>query len=397
MTQQCSQRRPCQAKIDDELSDNRDPYDLYGDHDAFPPQSRGHPRLHSLNLPPPRCHKSERRRPLPDQSRYPKDPYNDPRQFESYQRRHEPGRRRRSGGPDRRRKNLSAPPIDLHVGSRRHKSKSPQPGRAPSLDSETRTGRKPQPNHRSRKADAYEHPRMVEDYNENPRMAGLSSRVPHSRDPYNRGPYGCKSSRNYPDYPGDPHEKKPKLRDLHGDPPPHHRSAAQDSSPEPRQRGRATYYSDLEDENYGDGRRQRARSQERDHGRDRGGRSPSRGRPPTTQRLRADKSRRSSMPASTEAKMNWWQNPYVQSGCRTAFAAGVQAAIKSQDDPTPWLGAKGAKVATAALSAALVDGWIGQKHRGTARQNIMQKGVDFASAQVAAGGISHRSKSRHRR
>ncbi|KAH7184489.1 hypothetical protein DER44DRAFT_816947 [Fusarium oxysporum] len=368
----CSQRRPCQAKIDDELSDNRDPYDLYGDHDAFPPQSRGHPRLHSLNLPPPRCHKSERRRPLPDQSRYPKDPYNDPRQFESYQRRHEPGRRGRSGGPDRRRKNLSAPPIDLHVGSRRHKSKSPRPGRAPSLDSETRTGRKPQPDHRSRKADAYERPRMVEDYNENPRMAGLSSRVPHSRDPYNRGPYGCKSSRNYPDYPGDPHEKKPKLRDLHGDPPPHHRSAAQDSSPEPRQRGRATYYSDLEDENYGDGRRQRARSQERDHGRDRGGRSPS-------------------------PKMNWWQNPYVQSGCRTAFAAGVQAAIKSQDDPAPWLGAKGAKVATAALSAALVDGWIGQKHRGTARQNIMQKGVDFASAQVAAGGISHRSKSRHRR
>jgi hypothetical protein len=95
--------------------------------------------------------------------------------------------------------------------------------------------------------------------------------------------------------------------------------------------------------------------------------------------------------------MNWWQNPYIQSGCRTAFTAGVQAAIKSQDDPAPWLGAKGAKVATAALGAALVDGWIGQKHRESARQNIMHKGVDFASAQVAAGGISHRSKSRHRR
>jgi len=95
--------------------------------------------------------------------------------------------------------------------------------------------------------------------------------------------------------------------------------------------------------------------------------------------------------------MNWWQNPYIQSGCRTAFTAGVQAAIKSQDDPAPWLGAKGAKVATAALGAALVDGWRGQKHRESARQNIIHKGVDFPSAQVAAGGISHRSKSHHRR
>lgn len=104
------------------------------------------------------------------------------------------------------------------------------------------------------------------------------------------------------------------------------------------------------------------------------------------------------MPASTKAKMNWWQNPYVQAGCRTAFTAGAQAAMKSRGDPDPWLGPKGAKVATAALGAALVDGWMGQKHAGSARQNLMRQGIDLASSQVAANGIPHpHSKPRHRR
>ncbi|KAI7767506.1 hypothetical protein LZL87_013751 [Fusarium oxysporum] len=382
MAQQCSQRRPCQAKFDDELSDNRDPYDPYGDHDAFPPQSRGHPRLHSLNLPPPRCHKSERRRPLPHQSRYPKDPYNDPRQFESYQRRNEPDRRGRSGGPDRRRKSLSAPPIDLHVGSRRRKSKSPRSGRAPSLDSETRTGRKPQPEHHSRRADVYERPRMVEDYNENLRMVGMSSQVPRSMDPYNRGAYSRKSSRSYPDYPDDPHEKSPnfaiftatRLLTIAVQHRIHRRSrgnevalyiiliwtmtimmmaVASEPAPKSETTGGIEEAALL---------LVAARQPHKD--------------PELTSRVEA---------------------PCLPPGFRTAFTAGVQAAIKSHDDPAPWLGAKGAKVATAALDAALVDGCIGQKHRGTARQNIIQKGVDFASAQVAAGGISHCSKSRHRR
>lgn len=68
------------------------------------------------------------------------------------------------------------------------------------------------------------------------------------------------------------------------------------------------------------------------------------------------------MPASTKARAaQWWQNPLIQAGARTAFTAGAQAAMKSKDDSGPWMGPKGAKVATAALSAAFMDGLIGGK------------------------------------
>lgn len=57
----------------------------------------------------------------------------------------------------------------------------------------------------------------------------------------------------------------------------------------------------------------------------------------------------------------WWQNKAVQARARTALTAGAQAAFRSRDERGEWLGAKGAKVATAALSAALVDGFLGGK------------------------------------
>lgn len=57
----------------------------------------------------------------------------------------------------------------------------------------------------------------------------------------------------------------------------------------------------------------------------------------------------------------WWQNPMIQAGARTAFAAGAQAAMNNRNAQGDWLGAKGAKVATAALGAALMDGFIGGK------------------------------------
>lgn len=80
----------------------------------------------------------------------------------------------------------------------------------------------------------------------------------------------------------------------------------------------------------------------------------------------------------------WWQNPMIQAGCRTALTAGAQAAMKSQKEQGDWLGAKGAKVATAALGAALVDGFMGQKHPGGVRHNLMKQGVDVASGKVGA-------------
>lgn len=88
------------------------------------------------------------------------------------------------------------------------------------------------------------------------------------------------------------------------------------------------------------------------------------------------------MPATTKNKAAWWQNPMVQAGARTAFTAGAQAAMKSGKESGPWLGPKGAKVATAALGAALVDGFMGQKHPNSTRQKLMREGIDLASAQT---------------
>jgi len=77
--------------------------------------------------------------------------------------------------------------------------------------------------------------------------------------------------------------------------------------------------------------------------------------------------RRKSVPAPKADKKQWWQNPYVQAGARTALSAGAQAVMQSRNDPSPWLGAKGAKVATAALGAALMDGFGGKKQQQSRR------------------------------
>ncbi|KAK2591465.1 hypothetical protein QQS21_010841 [Conoideocrella luteorostrata] len=95
--------------------------------------------------------------------------------------------------------------------------------------------------------------------------------------------------------------------------------------------------------------------------------SPARGRDRdiASHSSKSSSSRRKSAPApqappataSKAKKQQWWQNPLVQAGARTAFSAGAQAAMQNRKDPSPWLGQKGAKVATAALGAALMDGF----------------------------------------
>lgn len=49
----------------------------------------------------------------------------------------------------------------------------------------------------------------------------------------------------------------------------------------------------------------------------------------------------------------------IQAGARTAFTAGARAAMQSKNEDGPWMGPKGAKVATAALGAAFMDGIVG--------------------------------------
>lgn len=111
--------------------------------------------------------------------------------------------------------------------------------------------------------------------------------------------------------------------------------------------------------------------------------------------------RRNSMPANIAKKgAVWWANPLVKAGCRTALSAGAQAAMQSRHDPSPWLGAKGAKVATAALGAALVDGFMAEKHPGTLRQETMRQGMDAVIGDVSkrsAGEKESFSEGLHRR
>lgn len=68
----------------------------------------------------------------------------------------------------------------------------------------------------------------------------------------------------------------------------------------------------------------------------------------------------------------------VQAGARQAFTAGAQAAFRSKDDKGPWIGPKGAKIATAAISAALVDGFLGQKTPDAPERGILRTGGDVA-------------------
>ncbi|PHH88344.1 hypothetical protein CDD83_7642 [Cordyceps sp. RAO-2017] len=73
----------------------------------------------------------------------------------------------------------------------------------------------------------------------------------------------------------------------------------------------------------------------------------------------------------------------VKAGARTAFSAGAQAAMQSRHDPSPWFGAKGAKVATAALGAALVDGFMAEKHPGSMRQDALRHGMDAVMGEAS--------------
>lgn len=92
--------------------------------------------------------------------------------------------------------------------------------------------------------------------------------------------------------------------------------------------------------------------------------------------------------AGGAAGSQWWQNPMLQAGARTAFAAGAQAAMNSRGKQGDWIGAKGAKVATAALGAALMDGFMGGKREQSPRGSSRERddGRDRKSGGGGSGG-----------
>ncbi|CAM1501565.1 Fc.00g035490.m01.CDS01 [Cosmosporella sp. VM-42] len=364
-----------------------DPYDLYDRNRDFYDRDPA-PQTQT----PPRRHKSERHRRPPSPAPYYYASDSAPASSGGRPTRHDPPRRGRSAGP--------AEPSNMRHGA------SP-----PSFVPE------PEPSRR--------HPRSYRP-GKDPRLAEAYATDPYSRDAPSPRTYSpaprAKSSKAHRR--GDPHSDvrgdprgsargdprgDPRLDDAEFRPRPS-RSSTRAPPPDQRPRGRAPQYlgSDGEIDDYAAMRRRRPRSQARGHHDQ--GYSPPRDRPPPTTKstrgreppvtrgrdrpatkARDPQPRRSSMPASTKARRaaSWWQNPMVQAGARTAFTAGAQAAMKSRDDPSPWLGAKGAKIATAALGAALVDGFMGQKHPGGARHTLMKEGVDVASGKVGSSGRRH--------
>lgn len=82
--------------------------------------------------------------------------------------------------------------------------------------------------------------------------------------------------------------------------------------------------------------------------------------------------------AAAARRASWWKHPLVQAGGRAAFTAGAQAAMRERKERGEWMGSKGAKVATAALGAALVDGFIGSNNHPNTHP-IASEGVGMAT------------------
>ncbi|KAK2672985.1 hypothetical protein RAB80_010528 [Fusarium oxysporum f. sp. vasinfectum] len=330
-------------------------YDPYDDRNAPPPRKvRREP---ATDASPPRRYKTQRSRrpPSPGRPGYPDDPMMDDRRAEGRpRRRYEPERRGRSAGPDRRSRDISPPPFGPPPDSPRRKARSARPDRDAHFPErefrqssrEPRSGRD-----RDRERELPIRGKRDARPDRDPRFERDAPPVhPYDRDAYAREP----TSRAYPDDPRD--QRRSKHRDAEPESPRRHgRSVPPSPRSKSQGRGRKSRYpdsdSDSEDDHYG------AKLGAAGAGAGAAA-AASRRRP------RGPAGRRSSMPASTKPRTAWWQNPMVQAGARTAFTA------------------EGAKVATAALGAALVDGFMGQKHPNSTRQKLMRQGVDLASAQT---------------
>ncbi|KAG6191822.1 hypothetical protein E4U36_004877 [Claviceps purpurea] len=340
---------------------SRAPYDDFGGYYPPPP----HDAYHGPQ--PSRRHKSERR---PSTAHDAYDAYDGPQS----PRRHTSERRPRRHSPD------VAPQVDEYVPRRGHSRR--EPPNALGMSKPAASGR------RARSPPPYYAPEPLsreprrESWHEDARREPRHSR--HESDP--RRAYGYDNG-GYKPVPKEKHHRRshheePEYRPRrdHMDPPAdytRHRPRDRDDagyrprtagplSPDQRHRARdsvpSTSFGSEEEV-----LRRRARSHDRAKSRDV---YPPRGRdhdmPPHSSKP-SSSARRKSAPAPPLAstpktpKKQWWQNPYVQAGARTAFTAGAQAVMQNRHDPSPWLGAKGAKVATAALGAALMDGLGGKK------------------------------------
>ena len=109
--------------------------------------------------------------------------------------------------------------------------------------------------------------------------------------------------------------------------------------------------------------------------------SPS--RPPISSRHHQS-GRHRSTPAKSSGRSkssSRMDNQAWQSAARTALKVGATTAFQVRNEPGDWVGAKGSKVATAALGAALVNSFMEKKHPkkvGGVRHNAMRHAAEMA-------------------
>ncbi|KAL6900160.1 hypothetical protein GGI43DRAFT_384331 [Trichoderma evansii] len=218
-----------------------------------------------------------------------------------------------------------------------------------------------------------------------PRDSPRESQRGSQRDAPRDSRYRGDDDRRPRDYPSGPRERRHKS--SRREPSPEQPRRSRNISPDPRSRSTRSYPTDdprssrrsrgapapaSDDER--DRRHRSHRSQPREaeasHGRSRDlDRTRDRDRAPADSG-RSSLKRRSTMPAvsssgtrskgASNGAASWWKNPAIQAGARTALAAGAQAFMQNRKEAGPWLGAKGAKVATVAITAALADGFGGK-------------------------------------
>lgn len=102
-----------------------------------------------------------------------------------------------------------------------------------------------------------------------------------------------------------------------------------------------------------------------------------------TQPARRRSSSRSPSPGSPRGRRR--SQEVFTSAAKAALEAGAAAALKVHNDQGPWLGAKGTKVATTALGAALVDAFF--EHRKPEMKGSKTHGLAKQAATFALGNL----------
>ncbi|KIW06696.1 hypothetical protein, variant [Verruconis gallopava] len=101
-------------------------------------------------------------------------------------------------------------------------------------------------------------------------------------------------------------------------------------------------------------------------------------------------SRRGPRSKSRETRKKW------QQAAKAAVLTGVIEAVRSRNEPGGWTGAKGQRIATAALGAAGVDGLLDKDPNKHAKRHIIESVVGGLAANRLANGPRSRSGSRGR-